>query len=142
MKVMQKFVSSFACLLVVSLTASAAGVLPEDCLALEYIETTTTGVAGNAGQGDQYILLNYTPTSNSVVEAEVAMLAKDYNQSIFCARGAKNNENAFSLFWIGIGSDPNKGLRYDYDTAMQYSGFGAIEKDKSTCFSAHLADSR
>ena len=123
----------FACAAIaagVSFTASAAGALPEDCLALEYIETTSTGVAGNAGQGDQYILLDYTPTSNSVVEAEVAMLAKAYNQSVFCARGAKNNENAFSLFWLGSGSDPNRGLRYDYDAAIQYSGFGAIEKDK------------
>lgn len=112
--------------------ADQAGKLPTGCVALEYIETTSTGKSGSSGEGDQYILLDYTPTSNSVIETEVAMRTKDYNQSVFCTRGTDNNKKALSLFWIAAnGTVPNdKGLRYDYDENTQFSGFDSITTEK------------
>lgn len=112
--------------------ADQAGKLPTGCVALEYIETTSTEGAGSSGEGDQYILLDYTPTSSSVIETEVAMRTKDYNQSVFCTRGADNNKKALSLYWIAAnGTVPNdKGLRYDYDENTQFSGFDSITTEK------------
>lgn len=140
MNSVQKLVCGFVCLTAVSFTASAAGALPEDCLALEYIETAATG-SGGQGAGDQYILLDYIPTAGSVVEAEVAILSKTFNQSIFCARGSASDKNTFSLFWISATTDPKRGFRWDYNCNTEYGGWGSVTEGSKvalTCKSAGL----
>ena len=124
----------------VSFTASAVGTLPADCVVLDYIETVATG-SGGQGLGDQYILLDYTPTAGSVVEAEVAILDKTFNQSIFCARGSGNDKNTFSLFWISATTDPKRGFRWDYNCNTEHGGWGSVTEGYSavlTCKSAGL----
>ncbi len=73
---------------------------------VEYIESN-----GNANTPGEYILLDYTPTSNSVVEAEVAIRRSNTNHGIFCARD-NAGANSFTLFYIA-----NQGYRWDYCTS-------------------------
>ncbi len=110
MKVMQKFVSSFACLLVVSLTASAAGVLPKGYTEIEYIQ----GNGSNAR-----IVTDYTPVpGKDKIEAEVEFPTLD-TATIWCARGSTSSTDTWSLFML------NNTFRFDYfnDTTKVIAGF-------------------
>ena len=51
---------------------------------IEYIQTD-----GNASTGE-YVLLDYVPTANSVVETEISILAANQSHAIFCARGSEH----------------------------------------------------
>ena len=78
---------------------------------VEYIETD--GVGSTPGE---YILLDYTPTSNSVVEADVAILTLDKTHTIFCSR-ASASSRLFTCFYVS-----KEGFRWDYNTTQNKSG--------------------
>ena len=88
---------------------------------VEYVETSGIGSTGN-----QYVLLDYKPTKNSVIEAEVAFLDKSFNQCFFCSRGNATDTKTFTAFWIG-----GNGIRWDYNrTTAAYAGNDIAEGDK------------
>ena len=77
---------------------------------VEYVETD-----GNNAPGE-YVLLDYTPSSNSVVETEVAIRDLKISHGIFCTRGSTSTDRPFTLFYVG-----NSGLRWDYNrTTAEY----------------------
>ena len=78
---------------------------------VEYIETD--GVGSTPGE---YILLDYTPTSNSVVEADVAILTLDKTHTVFCSR-ASASSRLFTCFYVA-----KEGFRWDYGTTQNKSG--------------------
>ena len=78
---------------------------------VEYIESD--GVGNQAGE---YILLDYTPASNSVVEADVAILDKAKTHTVFCSRSG-GAARTFTCFYVG-----NSGFRWDYGTTQNATG--------------------
>ncbi len=78
---------------------------------VEYIETD-----GSASTPGEYILLDYTPTDASVVEAEVAILDKTKTHAVFCSRSS-GTSRTFTCFYIG-----NTGFRWDYNTTQYSTG--------------------
>ena len=72
---------------------------------VEYIETD-----GNGNTPGEYIVLDYVPTSSSVVEAEVLLKSTAQTHTIFCARGSQTTERTFTLFYVS-----NSGFRWDYN---------------------------
>ncbi len=90
-----------------ALTASAVGV----SRFVEYIESD-----GSGNTPGECILLDYTPTSNSVVEAEVAIRNLSANHTIFCSR-ANASSRLFTCFYV-----KNEGFRWDYDSTQNKSG--------------------
>ena len=83
---------------------------------VEYVESD--GVGSTTGE---YVLLDYVPTSRSVVEARLALLKTNENQGIFCARGNSAGANTFTLFYIG-----GKGLRWDYNRTTELYASGIV----------------
>ena len=67
---------------------------------------------GDGSTKGEYVLLDYTPTSDSVVEFVFKMNNLNGNSCFFCARGASFDEDTFSCFYI-----PKYGLRWDYNRA-------------------------
>ena len=92
------------CIALVALSASSAR-LPYGYKLLEYVETD--GYGATAGP---WVRLDYTPTSSSVIEANVKFLGTGNNQGVFCARGSQTDERTFTLFYIS-----GSGLRWDYN---------------------------
>ena len=92
------------CIVFVTLSASSAR-LPYGYKLLEYVETD--GYGATAGP---WVRLDYTPTSSSVIEANVKFLGTGNNQGVFCARGSQTDERTFTLFYIS-----GSGLRWDYN---------------------------
>ncbi len=90
-----------------ALKASAVGVSKF----VEYIESD-----GSGSTPGEYILLDYTPTSNSVVEAEVALRNLSANHNVFCSR-ATDISRTFTCFYV-----KNEGFRWDYDSTQNKSG--------------------
>ena len=78
---------------------------------VEYIESD-----GSAGTPGEYILLDYTPASNSVVEADVAILDKAKTHTVFCSRSG-GSSRTFTCFYVG-----NEGFRWDYNVTQNKSG--------------------
>ena len=103
----------FACAAIaagVSLTASAAGVLPEGYTEVEYIQ----GNGSNAR-----IVTDYTPVpGKDKIEAEVEFPTLD-TATIWCARGSTASTDAWSLFML------DNTFRFDYfnDTIRKVAGF-------------------
>ena len=94
------------------IAASTAGAA-EIAKFIEYVETD-----GNGNTKGEYVLLDYVPTSNSVVEAEIAVRDITKTHAIFCARGSAAATDTFTLFHIG-----NQGFRWDYNrTTGEYQG--------------------
>ncbi len=78
---------------------------------IEYVETD-----GSGNTAGEYILLDYTPSSNSVVEAEVAIRKHDATHGVFCARGNDTGTDTFTLFYYN-----KQGFRWDYNrTTAEY----------------------
>ena len=96
---------------------------------VEYVETD-----GNNAPGE-YVLLDYTPSSNSVVETEVAIRDLKISHGIFCTRGSTSTDRPFTLFYVG-----NSGLRWDYNrtTAEYQTGLTVNTKYGIRCTSAGL----
>ena len=77
----------------------------------EYVETDGTQSAG------EYVVLNYTPKCDSVIEATVSLLDVSKNGTIFCSRGSTTSAGTFTLFSVA-----NSGFRWDYNrTTATYS---------------------
>ena len=98
----------------------AAGAVHAASLArfVQYIESD-----GNNNTPGEYVLLDYTPSSNSVVEADFAVRALNTTHGVFCARGNDTGADTFTLFYIG-----NNGLRWDYNrTTVQYQKFAKAD---------------
>lgn len=72
---------------------------------VEYIETD--GAGSTAGE---YVLLEYKPTAQSVVEMDFVPLDLSVNNALFCARGAYVTYRPFTLIWYA-----GSGLRWDYN---------------------------
>ena len=84
----------------------------------EYVETNNEKTKG------VYVLLDYTPKSDSVVEASVEILDIVNTGTLFCSRGSSISEETFTLFSVGT-----SGLRWDYNrTDAIYWKIGANEK--------------
>ena len=85
---------------------------------VEYIESD-----GNMTTPGEYVLLDYTPTSTSVVEAEVMIRALNTTHGIFCARGNTTGASTFTLFYIA-----DNGFRWDYNrTTSEYQTIPAVD---------------
>ena len=97
---------------------------------VEYVESD-----GNNGTPGEYVLLDYTPSSNSVVEAEVAMRSLTTTHGIFGTRGSTSADRPFALFYIA-----NSGLRLDYKrtTAEYQAGMTVNTKYGIRCTPAGL----
>ena len=65
---------------------------------------------------NDYILLDYTPTSNSVIEADIAILDITKTHTVFCSRST-GNSRTFTCFYVG-----NTGFRWDYNTTQTSTG--------------------
>ncbi len=92
---------------------------------VEYVETD-----GSGNTPGEYILLDYAPTSNSVVETEVAIRKLTATHGVFCARGDDVATNTFTLFFVN-----NQGFRWDYNrtTAEYQKGIVADRKYRIRC---------
>ncbi|MBQ6247669.1 MAG: hypothetical protein IJK04_12440 [Kiritimatiellae bacterium] len=78
---------------------------------VEYIESDGTGSAAG-----EYVLLEYKPTAQSVVEMDFVPLDLSVNNTLFCARGAYVTYKPFTLIWYA-----GSGLRWDYNrTTAEY----------------------
>ena len=98
--------------------AATTGFAAEVGTFYEYVETDGSKSAG------EYVLLDYTPTSDSVIETTVVFLDISQNGFVFCARGSSTTDRTFSLLNIG-----NSGLRWDYNrTDGIYATINANEK--------------
>ncbi len=86
---------------------------------VEYLDTD--GASATAGE---YVLLDYTPTAETVVELEMAIIATSDSaaQGIFCSRdgGAENTFNLMYYYRPGASSG-GRGFRWDYNA--QQSGY-------------------
>lgn len=71
---------------------------------LEYVQSTS----------DLYVNIDYTPKSNTVVEARVALDDLSRNNTIFCSRNS--DSTTFTLFYIG--EKNNNYFRWDYTSAQ------------------------
>ena len=98
------------CIAFAALVAASASAA-EVARFVEYIESD--GVGNQAGE---YILLDYTPASNSVVEADVAILDKAKTHTVFCSRSG-GSSRTFTCFYVG-----NEGFRWDYNVTQNKSG--------------------
>ena len=79
---------------------------------VSYIESD--GVTTTPGE---CVLLDYTPSSNTVVEARATFLNETSQHTIFCSRNSSSG-NSFTLFYL-----PNLGgLRWDYPSVIQHYG--------------------
>ena len=76
---------------------------------LEYVQSTK----------DLYVDINYTPKSNTVVEARVAIDNVGQNNTIFCSR--KTDNTTFTLFYIADSKNGNY-FRWDYTNASRKTG--------------------
>ena len=101
---------AFCIVLCIALAAPIFGMAADVAKFVEYIESD--GIDSTAGE---YILLDYTPTSNSVVEAEVAIRNLSANHNIFCPRET-GTSRTFTCFYI-----KNDGFRWDYNTTQNKS---------------------
>ena len=88
---------------------------------VEYIETD-----GSASTPGEYILLDYTPTDASVVEADVAILDKAKTHAVFCSRSS-GESRTFTCFYIG-----NTGFRWDYNTTQNSTGKKVTSDERHT----------
>ena len=105
--VIMSFMNKHAIIVPWSVAALAASVGFAASVAnyVEYIESD-----GNMTTPGEYVLLDYKPTSASVVEAEVAIRNLTTTHGIFCARGNSTTASTFTLFYIA-----DKGFRWDYN---------------------------
>ena len=93
--------------LAVAAAVSAAHAVTPDKY-LEYVQAAS----------DLYVNIDYTPKSNTVVEARVAIDNVGQNNTIFCSR--KTDGTTFTLFYI---SDSNgKVFRWDYTSSSRKTG--------------------
>ena len=92
---------------------------------IDYVECD-----GNGNTAGEYVLLDYTPSSNSVVEADVAVRKLNATHGIFCARGSDYSTDTFTLFFYS-----NQGFRWDYNrsTAEYQTGIVADRKYRVRC---------
>ena len=103
-----RIVHSALCIAFAALAAKAATV----SRFVEYVETD-----GSGSTPGEYVLLDYVPTANSVVETDVAFLDLSQKHAVFCSRG-DSGVNTFTLFYIN-----DNGLRWDYNRSIgQYQG--------------------
>ena len=118
--------SAFCVALAALCTASANASLPAGYTPLEYVETDGYG-GGTVGP---WVLLDYTPTSSSVVEVDFQFLGVSNNQFLFCSRGSQTTDRTFSLLFINGG-----GIRWDYNrtTAQYASGAGDMKRHLIRC---------
>ena len=107
--------TSFAALLATN--ASAA----EVARFVEYIESN-----GSGSTPGEYILLDYTPTANSVVEADVAILDATKSHNIFCSRSSMTTR-LFTCFYVG-----KEGFRWDYNSTQAKTGMIIANGDRHT----------
>ena len=89
---------------------------------IEYVQTD-----GNGSNSGEYVLLDYKPTANSVVEAEVYLNNVTQTHGIFCSRGNQTNERTFTLFYV-----KDYGLRWDYNTTAGGTDNGLAANTKAT----------
>lgn len=90
----------FALCIALALSASAQKFV-------EYIESN-----GSASTPGECILLDYTPTADSVVEASLAILDPAKTHTVFCSRSS-GTSRTFTCFYIG-----GTGFRWDYDSSQ------------------------
>jgi hypothetical protein len=74
---------------------------------VEYIESN-----GSASTPGECILLDYTPTADSVVEASFAILDPTKTHTVFCSRSSSTSRT-FTCFYIG-----GTGFRWDYNSTL------------------------
>ena len=97
--------------LAVAAVATIASRAAEVARFVDYIASDGAGSAAG-----EYVMLEYTPTAQSVVEMDVALLDLSFNSALFCARGAYDYYGTFTLFNLA-----GHGLRWDYNrTTAQY----------------------
>ena len=81
---------------------------------IEYVETHGSGTTAG-----EYVLLDYRPTSNTVVELQVLLKGVSATQGLFCSRGNATDADTYTLFFVK--SSSGTGLRWDYDrTAAEF----------------------
>ena len=78
---------------------------------VEYVQTD-----GNTTTPGEYVILDYTPTANSVVEADLAILDIAKPHTVFCSRST-GTSRTFTCFYIA-----STGFRWDYNTAQNNTG--------------------
>ncbi len=96
----------------IAVLAAVAASAAEVAKFVEYIRSDGTSSTG------EYILLDYTPMSNSVVETEVAFYNLSQTHNIFCARTSAHRQ--FTCFYIG-NANGNAGFRWDYNETQTYT---------------------
>ncbi len=79
---------------------------------VRYVESD--GATSTPGE---YVLLDYTPSSNSVVEARATFLDETSQHTVFCSRNSSSG-NSFTLFYLPAMG----GLRWDYKSVIQQYG--------------------
>lgn len=88
---------------------------------VEYLETDGATLHANDNKPGEAILLDYTPTSNSVVKTKVMMCGDDRQGALFCCRN-DNSRDSFTLFYIPSAG----GFRWDYnDVLVHYASKGS-----------------
>jgi len=102
-----KNVFRLAGLCTLSLLPAVAGAVTPDKY-LEYVQSTS----------DLYVNIDYTPKSNTVVEARVEINDIDRNNTIFCSRPADNK--TFTLFFIKA-NNGERYFRWDYTSASRWT---------------------
>ena len=92
---------------VVTAAFAAQAVTPEKYY--DYVQSTD----------DLYVNIDYTPQSNTVVEARIAIDNVGQNNTIFCSR--KTDGTTFTLFYIADSKNGNY-FRWDYTNASRKTG--------------------
>ena len=59
---------------------------------IEYVQTD-----GNGSNNGEYVLLDYKPTANSIVEADIYLSNVTQTHGIFCARERDGRANVYAL---------------------------------------------
>lgn len=103
MKIVERLTSG----VVLLVSALCAGMVFGDGQVAKFVEYVQTDGNQNTGA---WVLLDYTPCSNSVVEADIEFLNDSQTMGVFCARGNDTAADTFTLFRIGT-----SGLRWDYN---------------------------
>ena len=81
---------------------------------IDYVETHGSGTTAG-----EYVLLDYRPTSNTVVELQVLLKGVSATQGLFCSRGNATDADTYTLFFVK--SSSGTGLRWDYNrTAAEF----------------------
>ena len=87
---------------------------------IEYVQTD-----GNGTTPGEYVLLDYVPTSSSVVEADLLLSSISQTHGIFCARGTDATVGTYTLFHV-YNKGGTSGLRWDYNrTTAEYQSIAA-----------------